>query len=217
MKITKIETTKKGRYSLFLDDEFAFSVHKDTFLLSDDIQKDAELSPERVEQLREEDALRSAKEKAMDLLSAREYTAAMLRQKLRQFFEEEPAAEAVRRMEELGLVNDLDYATRLAADMVNLRHYPLRRIALELSKRGIDREMAASILSAYSEESQAEAVATVVRKKYKNSLSDRKGVDKTIAALLRRGFTMEDIHGGLSMVLEDLRQEELPEESEEFI
>lgn len=215
MKITGIETTKKGRYSLFVDGEFAFSVHKDIFLTTE-LQKDAEMTPERLAEIRVEDNFLSAKEKALDLLSAREYTSAMLRQKLRQYYEEEPVEFAVGRMLELGLINDLDYGTRLCRDFINLRHYPLRRIALELSKRGLSREMIDEILSQYSEESQAAAAAGLIQKKYKNNLSDQKGIQKTIAALLRRGFTMEDIRAGLSMVLEEWRQEELPPESEEL-
>lgn len=33
MRVTGIETTKKGRYALMVDGEFAFSLHRDTFLL----------------------------------------------------------------------------------------------------------------------------------------------------------------------------------------
>lgn len=213
MKITGIEQTKKGRYALFVDGEFVFSVHKDTFLTSE-LARDTELTPERLEELRREDAYTSAKETALTLLEAREYPSALLMRKLLEHYEQEPAEAAVQRMTELGLVNDLDYGTRLAADYVNLRHYPLRRIALELGKRGLNREMIAEILSVYPPESQAEAAAEVIRKKYQNSLSDKKGIDKTIAALLRRGFSMEDIRGALAVILEEVRQD-LPE-SEDY-
>ena len=70
MRVTGIETTKKGRYALMVDGEFAFSLHGDTFLLCPWLQKGAEVSPERLETLRQEDELRSARERALDLLSA---------------------------------------------------------------------------------------------------------------------------------------------------
>ena len=74
MRVTGIETTKKGRYALMVDGEFAFSLHRDTFLLCPWLQKGAEVSPERLETLRQEDELRSARERALDLLSAAEQT-----------------------------------------------------------------------------------------------------------------------------------------------
>lgn len=41
MRVTGIETTKKGRYALMVDGEFAFSLHGDTFLLCPWLQKGA--------------------------------------------------------------------------------------------------------------------------------------------------------------------------------
>lgn len=82
------------------------------------------MSPERLETLRQEDELRSARERALDLLSAAEQTSGTLRQKLLRWYGEEAVEAAVLRMEELGLINDLDYGRRYAADAVNLRGGP---------------------------------------------------------------------------------------------
>lgn len=215
MKITGIEATKKGRYALFVDGEFMFSVHHDTFLTVNDLARGAEISGARLEEIRQEDELRSAKERALDLLSRAEYPSMVLYQKLIPDYSPEASAAAVRRMGELGLINDRDYGTRLAADYVNLRHYPLRRIEMELSKRGFEREMIEEILSVYTEESQSDAAAAVIRRKYERNLTDKKGIDKTIAALLRRGFRMEDIRGGLRQVLDEERSNAPSPESEE--
>ena len=141
MRVTGIETTKKGRYALMVDGEFAFSLHRDTFLLCPWLQKGAEVSPERLETLRQEDELRSARERALDLLSAAEQTSGTLRQKLLRWYGEEAVEAAVLRMEELGLINDLDYGRRYAADAVNLRGWPRRRIAMELQKKGVPAEV----------------------------------------------------------------------------
>ena len=135
MRITGIETTKRGRYALMVDGEFAFSVHRDSFLLNRWLQKDAEVTPGQLEQLRREDEFRSAREQAIDCLAAAEQTGGMLRQKLLRRYGEEAAEAAVLRMEELGLINDREYSRRFAADAVNLRSWPRRRIAAELQKR----------------------------------------------------------------------------------
>lgn len=214
MKITSIEETKKGRLSLFVDGAFAFSVHKDTFLQTE-LARDAELSPERLLEIKEQDAYISAREKAFSLLDRKEYTEKLLKDRLMEFCEEEPAAAAVERMRELGLVNDADYGRRYAADLFHLRHYPRRRVEQELYRRGIAKDLIEEILADYSEEEETATAAGVLLKKYKNQLSCKKDIDKTIAAMLRRGFAMENIRGALEVVMETLRQEE-PEESEEW-
>ena len=42
MRITGIETTKKGRYALMVEDEFVFSLHRDTFLTTPWLHKNGE-------------------------------------------------------------------------------------------------------------------------------------------------------------------------------
>ena len=154
MRITGIETTKRGRYALMVDGEFAFSVHRDSFLLNRWLQKDAEVTPGQLEQLRREDEFRSAREQAIDCLAAAEQTGGMLRQKLLRRYGEEAAEAAVLRMEELGLINDREYSRRFAADAVNLRSWPRRRIAAELQKKGVAEEIIAEALADVTEETE---------------------------------------------------------------
>ena len=103
-------------------------------------------------QLRREDEFRSAREQAMDCLTAAEQTGGMLRQKLLRRYGEEAAEAAVLRMEELGLINDREYSRRFAADAVNLRSWPRRRIAAELQKRGVAEDVIAEALADVTEE-----------------------------------------------------------------
>ena len=193
MRVTGIETTKKGRYALMVDGEFAFSLHRDTFLLCPWLQKGAEVSPERLETLRQEDELRSARERALDLLSAAEQTSGTLRQKLLRWYGEEAVEAAVLRMEELELINDLDYGRRYAADAVNLRGWPRRRIAMELQKKGVPAEVIEEALADITEETEIETACRLLEGPYRGKLRDRKERDKVKAALQRRGFSYEVI------------------------
>ena len=216
MRVTGIETTKKGRYALMVDGEFAFSLHRDTFLLCPWLQKGAEVSPERLETLRQEDELRSARERALDLLSAAEQTSGTLRQKLLRWYGEEAVEAAVLRMEELGLINDLDYGRRYAADAVNLRGWPRRRIAMELQKKGVPAEVIEEALADITEETEIETACRLLERPYRGKLRDRKERDKVKAALQRRGFSYEVIRQAVSRVLEALSEtepepEEVPE------
>ena len=215
MRVTGIETTKKGRYALMVDGEFAFSLHRDTFLLCPWLQKGAEVSPERLETLRQEDELRSARERALDLLSAAEQTSGTLRQKLLRWYGEEAVEAAVLRMEELGLINDLDYGRRYAADAVNLRGWPRRRIAMELQKKGVPAEVIEEALADITEETEIETACRLLEGPYRGKLRDRKERDKVKAALQRRGFSYEVIQQAVSRAMEALPEDgETPEPEE---
>ena len=215
MRVTGIETTKKGRYALMVDGEFAFSLHRDTFLLCPWLQKGAEVSPERLETLRQEDELRSARERALDLLSAAEQTSGTLRQKLLRWYGEEAVEAAVLRMEELGLINDLDYGRRYAADAVNLRGWPRRRIAMELQKKGVPAEVIEEALADITEETEIETACRLLEGPYRGRLRDRRERDKVKAALQRRGFSYEVIRQAVSRVMEALPEGgETPEPEE---
>ena len=215
MRVTGIETTKKGRYALMVDGEFAFSLHRDTFLLCPWLQKGAEVSPERLETLRQEDELRSARERALDLLSAAEQTSGTLRQKLLRWYGEEAVEAAVLRMEELGLINDLDYGRRYAADAVNLRGWPRRRIAMELQKKGVPAEVIEEALADITEETEIETACRLLEGPYRGRLRDRRERDKVKAALQRRGFSYEVIQQAVSRAMEALPEGgETPEPEE---
>ena len=215
MRVTGIETTKKGRYALMVDGEFAFSLHRDTFLLCPWLQKGAEVSPEWLETLRQEDELRSARERALDLLSAAEQTSGTLRQKLLRWYGEEAVEAAVLRMEELGLINDLDYGRRYAADAVNLRGWPRRRIAMELQKKGVPAEVIEEALADITEETEIETACRLLEGPYRGKLRDRRERDKVKAALQRRGFSYEVIRQAVSRAMEALPEDgETPEPEE---
>lgn len=197
MRITGIETTKKGRYALMIDGEFAFSVHRDTFLTTPGLQTGAELTPEQLETLRREDERRSARESALDYLSAAEQTTGTLRQKLLRRYGEQAVEAALTRMQELGLLDDLDYSRRYAADAVNLKGYPRRRIARELQKKGVPQPVIEEVLTGISPETETETACRLLQKQYAEKLGDRREREKAMAALYRRGFSQETIQAAM--------------------
>ena len=52
MTITQLQETKKGRFSVFADGEFLFSVHKDTFLLRPELAVGRQVTVETLEEIR---------------------------------------------------------------------------------------------------------------------------------------------------------------------
>jgi regulatory protein len=109
MRITDFKTTKQGRIALFADGAFLFSVHPETFA-SMGLSVGCELDEDAIHQLEAETELKKAKEKALTLLSYKEYTTHQLEDRRLRHVREDAAQQAVRRMEELGLLDDDDYA-----------------------------------------------------------------------------------------------------------
>ena len=51
-----------------------------------------------------------------------------------------------------------------------------------------------------------EQILELIRKKYLKNLTDRKGIEKTVAALYRRGYPPEEIRAGIRRILEEQPQ-----------
>lgn len=191
-RLTQIKETKKGRLALFLDGEFAFSLDEDTFA-SAHLHEGDELEDWQVEDLRKQSDTRRALDKAMDYLSLRDHAAGELYQKLCRKFDGPSAAYAVARAQELGLLNDADFARRRAAELLRKRK-SRREILTDLSAKGIDRDVAAEAVEALyqtdedGEDPELATARTLVERRYAAKLAVGKR-EQVAAALARRGFS----------------------------
>lgn len=149
---------------------------------------------------------RAARSYAMTLLSRRAYTEKGLYDKLCARFDEGLAASAVARMLDLGLLDDEDYARRHAADMSKLKGFAPRRVALELSRKGLDSEVVESAVAELDCDPQP-AIARIVCRKYlpwrEKYFADEKGRAKMVNALLRLGYNYGDISATLRNLEDD--------------
>lgn len=201
--LTQISETKKGRYALFFDGEFAFSLDAGTFADAD-LHQDDELEPWQIEELRKKSDTRRALDKAMDFLALRDHAAGELYDKLCRKFDPHSAAAAVARAGELGLLNDEDFARRRAAELLRKRK-SRREILLDLNKKGIDRDTAAAVVEALGDEEEDPDLASaraLVQRQYASKLAQGKE-PQVAAALARRGFS----HAVIRTVLAEARDE----------
>ena len=200
-RLTQIKETKKGRLALFLDGEFAFSLDEDTFAAAA-LHQDDELEDWQIEELRKKSETRRALDKAMDYLSLRDHAAGELYQKLCRKFDAHSAAYAVARAGELGLLNDVSFARRRAAELLRKRK-SRREILNDLSAKGIDRDTAADVEELFAETDDGESpeletARALVQRQYAAKLAAGKR-DQVAAALARRGFS----HAVIREVLSD--------------
>ncbi len=203
MRITAVNKTKKGRLAVYVDGSFVFSVDAET-LLTHRIAPNTDTDPQTLEQVRLSSEERAQKERALKLLSHKSYTKRALADKLAREGDEETAEKIADRMEELGLINDEDYAKRLCADLFHVKGYGARRVLFELTKRGIDRELAEETVAEHAPEGEdtLDSLEALILRKYARNLGDRKGIDKTVRALARLGYDYDDIRAALSRCAE---------------
>lgn len=210
MVITDIKKTKQGRYALFLDGEFTFSVHGDTYRLTN-LAPGLAIDQGRLEELYQEDLRRSCKDKALSLLGYAAQSRGMLADKLLRDYPPQVVRETADRMESLGLLDDLDYGRRFASDCIRLKGWSLRRTQQELLRKKLDREtveQVMAILEEGDEEGDLPRILKLLRGRYRQKLEDPGKRRNTVAALVRQGFSLTDIRAALAQLGEEADEEQ---------
>ena len=130
-------------------------------------------------------------EKAVSLLNYRAHSRKELADKLKQKTGcgEAELNNVLDRLEELGFLNDRSYAAAVVRSCARKR-YGAQRALTELSRRGIPKELREEALAEMPEDGGA--LERLIRTKLKDP-SDRDEVRKVTAAMVRRGFSWDEI------------------------
>ena len=197
MRITRIENSKhvQERVLVFLEegDPLRITGHE---LLQFGLYPGMDLSPQLVVQLEASGKRSEGRVKAAQLASGRMMSRKELADKLnRKGIAPDTAEEAVEWLTSLGAVDDAAYAGVIA------RHYAASgygsgRVRQELQKRGIPRELWEDALSQLPD--SADAIDGFLKKKLGGRTPDRAMLKKLSDALLRRGFSWNDIRPALN-------------------
>ena len=197
MRIAKVEKSKhkQGRVLVYPEEGDLLRI-TEAELLPFGIYPGAELTDQQVDALREaarrsETKLRAAHMASSRMLSKKELTDRLRRKGA----EPDEAAEAAERMEELGAVNDSAYAG------VVVRHYAAMgygrgRVEQELYRRGIPKELWEDALRELPD--SADAIDAFLRSKLKGRQPDRAELKRLSDALLRRGYSWNEIRPALN-------------------
>lgn len=135
-------------------------------------------------------------EAAARQLSYRALSVSALRDKLlSRGYQEDAVDYALAYLQEHGFLDDTKYAESTVRSYKR-RGYGTLRIRQELRRRGVDTTEADEVMDTY--EPDWEAMEALLDKRLHGDLSDRKEVNKAVAALQRRGFLWEDIRTALN-------------------
>ena len=181
--ITGLEKTKRGRYSVFVDGEFLWSLDGET-LLKSRVRPGAVLEYAYLEEIKAQSDAVGCREKALSLLGQRAYARGELVERLCRDWPRPTARQVVAQLEEAGLVSDGDYALRR------------RFIELELQRRGIAPELCREVLESGNFD-DGESIRALLEQKYAARLGGRSDRQKVLAALARRGFAYGDCRAAM--------------------
>ena len=140
LRITAIQKAKKGGYHLFIEEEYALTISAEV-LAETGLAVGQQITPQRLDEIRQICDRRRARERALYLLESRSHSEKELYDKLCRSVPEQIAADVTCRMVELGLVDDGTYARRWAAMLWQEKKYGPRRIRQSMMQKGFDRDL----------------------------------------------------------------------------
>ena len=203
MKIVRIENSKyvQERVLVYLEEGDPLRITRNE-LLQFGLYRGMDLPPETVVQLQNAGKRSQSRAAAARLASGRMMSRKELAERLgRKGIAPDTVVEAVDWLESLGAVDDAAYAGAVA------RHYAAGgygpgRVRQELQKRGIPRELWDSALAQLPDSTAA--IEKFLQSKLKGRTPDRTTLKKLSDALLRRGFSWNDIRPALNRLGEEI-------------
>ncbi len=210
MKITSLAEYKGDTWEIVLDSGKKIFVNE--LVVSDcRLFEGKEISSADLSAITSADLVRKAKKRALYLLGERAYCRGELFSKLEKTYNSEIAEEAVSYVEELGYINDEDYAAKLAEYLIKHKKHGVYRAKQEMLHKGLPRELCENALAEYTEEELDEELTELIGKKYIDKIADFDGRRRTVAALVRRGYDFTSVKRCIAKCLEDFDDEEFYE------
>ena len=208
MKLTA-KPGKGEKIHLSLDGEYIATVNAD-YWFTCGIKSGSEVTPEQLEELLTESARRKMMNKALDLLSLRDYSRRELSDKLvTKAWEKkeqkdmdlgslkQQASDICDRLEELGLLNEERFARSYVDELIRRKHLSRSGLKTALIQKGVQRDIIETVLEAVDVD-PVEQIRELLATKFKNrDLTDEKQKTRTVNALLRLGYRYNEIHAAM--------------------
>jgi regulatory protein len=216
MKITALEPQANNveRFNVYVDGRFLLGANA-AVVLQMGLGVEQELLPAQLEQLRSEEALQQAVDRAYDYLSYRPRSREEVRRYLRR---KQTAPEiidaALARLDRFELVNDREFATLWAENRQQFSPRGARAIKNELRMKGVGREVVDELIS----NEKDEELALLAGRKKAMSLLHNPTMDymtfrtRLSSFLQRRGFDYEIVARTVKALWKELKPEDVEED-----
>ena len=215
--ITKIGRQKNNpeRYNIYLNDEYAFAVDEST-LIKFGLMKGKTLEQFDIDEIAYEDEIAKAFNKALHFLSFQMRSEYEVKKKLLDAGHGEAVVlEAIRKLENLGFLNDATYSKALLETKKRTMKKGPRAIRQDLKKKGIDKSLQDEVLETFTHEEQLDIAMQLAEKEVRagNRKTPTQVKQKIQDVLMRKGYSFSIV----SDVLERIKLEREEEEWEEMI
>ncbi|MBR3282446.1 MAG: RecX family transcriptional regulator [Ruminococcus sp.] len=208
MEITALQRYKGSTFEAELDYERKIYLHSD--IIADfGLRTGMVLERDELRKIIYASNFRRAYQRALYLLDYRDYSAKEMYDKLIDTYKSEKLCGAVlEKLKGAGLIDDVRYAGNMARKLVISKRFGRRRALRELTMKGIDRFTAEDALEEY-DEMFSENLMELIEKKYSRYLtdmSDRKNIEKVKSALVRYGYSFDEINRTVREYFENMNE-----------
>ncbi|MFD0698308.1 regulatory protein RecX [Paenibacillus sp. GCM10027628] len=213
--ITLVEKQKRGRhrYNIFLNDEYAFSVHED-IMIKHRLLKGEMIDPEQMAVILRDEERNNAYTKALRMIGRRQHSSSEVKRKLKEHGFEPPIIQwTCDTLEQQKYINDEEFAKMWTEHRIYSQRKGRNLVRQELQQKGIHKELVQGAMQTIDPDEELQGALKVARTKWKQTSGET--IDKkrkTAAFLMRRGYTGSVV----SKVLKELNEGSDDEEVELF-
>ncbi len=202
MTIIDIKKDKKHQARVLLSDERELLLDLDVFSEAQ-LFKGKEISEEEINEILHLSQYKRAKSRALWYLERMDHTEKALYEKLiKAGFSKKISAEVMQKLTEFNLVDDVRYAERYAARLLE-SNVSKREAYRKMMQRGIPQDIIKATLEE-NEVSEEEQIRALLEGKYAYKLTLEGGEKKVFDALVRKGFSFSAVRSVLKEYIEDL-------------
>ena len=191
--ISKISPQKrKGRYNIFIDDNFAFGVDEEV-LLKFQLSKGLHISKELQEEIESEESYYKVYQRTLNYLTYSLRSEKQIRDYLKKHDAEQYSDRMVEHFKKLGLLDDLNYAESYVRTMANVNQKGPRNMEMDLKQKGITEDQIAIALEEYPYAQQFENAKNLAEKRWQRAKNDShiEGIQKVKQYLVNKGYSFE--------------------------
>ena len=192
LRITAVEKAKKTGYHLFVEGEYALTVSAEV-LAQTGLRAGQEISPERLDQIKELSDRRRARERALYLLERCGRTEREIAQKLQEgMYPPEVIRDTLEGLKRLGLLDDEQYGRQYIDAYREKRSR--KRLCRDLQQKGLSPELIRRLLEEEPVDEDRQIRTFLQKKGYDRETWTRQEKGKLAAALARKGFSWEAVY-----------------------
>jgi regulatory protein len=187
-EITRVRV-RRGRVRIFVDGEFWAEIDAEV-AVERGLREGVALGFEELEAARVAGERALAMNRALHFLGYRARSRREVRDRLRRYgYGEETVGRVIGRLEELGYLDDEEFARTAAREKA--RRYGPRRVSADLRRSGVDAELAQDVVEEeFAERSEVEAARSAAARRYNSGGSDAES-RRVYGFLMRRGYSAD--------------------------